>query len=1224
MRIIKDEYRSLKPTIKYLSNEIVIAQSWKKTHSYIRSFNWYADTLALDVSALNIESNAISWSEDIKSDITLTPLELIPAVKSESWGLTAKGWKPIEKRDFDNPPLRPLAHLSVRDQTFASTVLLCLADAVETKQGNCSLNFSNARSRHVYSYGNRLVCDWNDSVAWFRWGNSEMYRKFYTDYQNFLQRPLELGREAKSQVSVIENVYIVSLDLSKFYNNIDVAELINRLKEISDASSLYPSSSDNIEFWNKVEKILGWEWDPDALIKAEQLKLGNIKNGLPQGLASAGFFANAYLTNFDSKVGETIGETIDETYVKLHDYCRYVDDLRLVVSAEGLSLDEVKSIVNKFIDEKLKSFGGKDLSVNPKKTKINLLSDLDNPSSMANRIDSLQSELSGPADRDSLSSTSAALEGLLSIGSEPKILDINTNDSGLFAIANFDHDIGADTLKRFAANRLEHIARSKRKLITEKETHIQEAENELLAKKLSSAWMNDPSLTIVLRKAFEVYPEAELFEPLIEAIFSRSSFANKKTGKNAIITSQMMDYLLADLFRCASDFKGVFQYVSYPKTINPSSLIDLISKYAQKVIRDSNCPEFLMRQALLLLAIDNKPVLLERATKSIQLDLHHILVNSLPHEYKTSNNALFEVAAQITGKFDSYASLFVDYVNSSNKSPTPEFEIFAKRGGEFWLSLWKQLKKGKLEATITSLKWAIPLSISSPKPQQQSLAKVISSNNNGFRFEHGLIKLGLGLLHLIRKPENVMGCSPHEISVKVDGLKDWSNLWSSHLTQVDCSYNNKNLNDPRFKNPIWIDENSNENISLYWIGTILRAASVGGSDFTSNSWKKSDITTYKGLRTNWYKRRMGMMHSPESLVDEYATVSDWFSDLLKLCLQWPGVEATFLKSEDIKNISNLKSFEVALTKRLSYLNSLICVASNVPAIPTIINRPLSSRDLFRIVTVQQLLPKSSSFHISDVKLNNHDVRATHREHVAAICKLTEKTLEAKLHADGVKKKPSADLIVFPELAIHIDDQDLIKRLADKTNAIIFAGLVFTDYQGKVVNKARWFIPDYQESGRQWRIRDQGKYHMTDSEVKLGISGFRPCQHILEVHGHPEGPFRMTGAICYDATDINLAADLRDKTDLFVITAYNQDVNTFDNMAVALQWHMYQHVVISNIGEFGGSTIQAPYKERYDRLISHAHGTGQIAISTADIDLAAFKRKVKDYKAIKTKPAGAIR
>jgi len=411
-------------------------------------------------------------------------------------------------------------------------------------------------------------------------------------------------------------------------------------------------------------------------------------------------------------------------------------------------------------------------------------------------------------------------------------------------------------------------------------------------------------------------------------------------------------------------------------------------------------------------------------------------------------------------------------------------------------------------------------------------------------------------------------------------------------------------------------------VVLYWIGTILRSSVLGGADFTGNKWKESKVVTYKGLRTSWYKRRMGMIHAPEALIGEYATVTNWFSDLLMRCLQWPGFESSYVKCDDVREIIDIDTFEACLKQRLSLLNGLTCFSSELPALPTEVHRPIRDKK-FRIVTVQQLLPKSTDFNPSDIELNNPSIRARHREHLAAVCNLTVKTLEAKLIADGEEKKPSADLIVFPEVSVHIDDQDLIKRLADKTNSIVFAGLVFTNHEGKLVNIARWFIPDYRESGRQWVIRDQGKQHMTKHEKEFGISSYRPCQHILEIHGHPEGPFKVTGAICYDATDIKLAADLRDKTDLFVISAHNQDVSTFDNMASALQWHMYQHVVIANIGEFGGSTIQAPYKEQYDKLISHVHGVGQIAINTADIDLAAFRRKQKSYRKVKAKPAGVL-
>jgi len=317
----------------------------------------------------------------------------------------------------------------------------------------------------------------------------------------------------------------------------------------------------------------------------------------------------------------------------------------------------------------------------------------------------------------------------------------------------------------------------------------------------------------------------------------------------------------------------------------------------------------------------------------------------------------------------------------------------------------------------------------------------------------------------------------------------------------------------------------------------------------------------------------------------------------------------------------LEDFLVCLKSRLKKLNDIYCRSSHLPLLPTRIDRPKNDKGNFRLVTVQQLMPKSNDFSLADPKLNNPAIRAKHREHIMAICQLTYKTLEAKLSADADRRKPSADLIVFPEVAIHIDDQDIIKRLADKTQSMVFAGLVFTDHNGKLVNIARWFIPHYKEGARQWIIRDQGKQNMTQDEKHLGVVGYRPCQHLIEVHGNSEGPFRLSGAICYDATDISLAADLRDRTDLFVVCAHNSDVNTFDSMAAALHFHMFQHVVITNIGEYGGTTIQAPFKLPYHRLISHVHGSDQISINMADLDLAAFRRELKAYKEIKSKPAG---
>lgn len=1229
MKLINEKYRALKPSLDYLTDEVVIAQAWKKTHGYIRSFNWYADTLALDVSALTIEENAKVWAKAIQQGKELNLLELVPAAKSEQWELSENGWQP--KKEREKSPLRPLAHLTVRDQTWASAVMMCLADAVESTQGDCSLrnniSFANARKNHVYSYGNRLVCDWNkDGNAWFRWGNSEIYRKFFTDYQNFLKRPLVLGREVLEQSAGSEDVYVVNLDLSKFYNTIDKSSLVARLKEISLA---FGHQKDE-DFWECTERIIDWKWSEKDIQLAERLKLGSISDGLPQGLVAAGFFANAYLNNFDKVIGSFIGRQLSSSSgVTLHDYCRYVDDLRLVVSADNLTIQEISKTVNTFIANKLNQHGGEELAINESKTKVNLLSDLDNGGSLANRVELLQSELSGPADRDTLDSLAGILESFLVTESEDlSFLSDQTPDVSLISIANFDHDIRPDTLKRFAANRLESIVRSKRRMtaVTDKvsdEVFGAESENELLAKKLVLAWMKDPSLGLVLRKALEVYPDADLFEPVFDAILERSNFSGVQVDEKQAVTASMMDYLLADLFRCASDFNGYFQVIDYPNSLNPEALIESLVRIAQKVLPLAIESKFVQRQALMLLAVANKPVFIssDEGSDTIQHSLHQILVNS-PPDFQPQRSALFEVASQITGNFDTYASLLIENTSRPRVQQYNALEVFAKRGGPFWLAIWKQLKKRKLTQLVNDFKWAAPLSSSAPKPQKQVLSKVISSDLNGFEFEHGAIKLALGLLKLSKENPVCVCSSPSQLKVSYANNDPWDKLWKHYIDEVNCEFVSGRINvDPRFQKPSWVvGEKSDDTVILYWIGTILRASVLGGADFTGSKWKRSKVVTYKGLRTSWYKRRMGMMHAPEALIGEYATVSNWFSDLLMRCLQWPGFESSYVKCDDVRSISDLATFQECLRNRLSLLNRLICQSSELPTLPTEVYRPKRDKD-FRIVTVQQLIPQTTDFNVADIALNAPRIRAKHREHLAAVCNLTIKTLEAKLSADGDDKKPSADLIVFPEVSVHIDDQDLVKRLADKTKSIVFAGLVFTDHEGEIVNVARWFIPDYRDSGRQWVIRDQGKQHMTAAEKSFGVTSYRPCQHILEVYGHSEGPFKVTGAICYDATDIKLAADLRDKTDLFVIAAHNKDVSTFDNMASALQWHMYQHVVICNIGEFGGSTIQAPYKQQYDKLISHVHGVGQISINMADIDLAAFNRKKKSYKEVKAKPAG---
>ncbi|MNP63186.1 hypothetical protein D3C76_1585540 [compost metagenome] len=98
--------------------------------------------------------------------------------------------------------------------------------------------------------------------------------------------------------------------------------------------------------------------------------------------------------------------------------------------------------------------------------------------------------------------------------------------------------------------------------------------------------------------------------------------------------------------------------------------------------------------------------------------------------------------------------------------------------------------------------------------------------------------------------------------------------------------------------------------------------------------------------------------------------------------------------------------------------------------------------------------------------------------------------------------------------------------------------------------------------------------------------------------------------------------MRDVSDVFVIAAMNQDVNTFDNMVSALHYHMYQPIILANSGEFGGSTVQAPLK-KHERQIAHVHGNNQVAVCMFEIDASIFKsvNQPATSPQRKTPPAG---
>lgn len=253
-----DAPRFLSPSIDLLRQEFVLVQAWKKASAYIRSHNWYADTLELDLAAVNLPSFLAGLRKQLENpnQWTNSALRIVPAPKSQEWHIAAetKQWEP-------RPPpkgarkavtkLRPLAHASLADQVVATAVMMCLADRVEALQGDPRTAIDGrALRKQVISYGNRLFCDNDAGMLSHRWGSSKLYRGYYQDYRRFLSRPDEVA----GTLDTGSRIVILQSDLRQFYDRVRPTLLAQKLDSLK-----HPG--DDPAFFDFAKRLLDWRWD---------------------------------------------------------------------------------------------------------------------------------------------------------------------------------------------------------------------------------------------------------------------------------------------------------------------------------------------------------------------------------------------------------------------------------------------------------------------------------------------------------------------------------------------------------------------------------------------------------------------------------------------------------------------------------------------------------------------------------------------------------------------------------------------------------------------------------------------------------------------------------------------------------------------------------------------------------------------------------------------------
>ena len=1174
-------------------------QAWKKTSSYLRTHSWYADTLGIDYQSLRIPAFLAEIQEAIDSYATWTPkpLDLVPAPKTQQWCFGDGGnWIPRPNQDYQKK-IRPLAHVALRDQVVATAIMLCLADRVETWMSDPRLPIdSEENRRRVLAYGHRLFCDaTKDGELRHRWGSAKLYRQYFQDYQTFLRRPRVVVESLDSDASDFE-VAIVQSDLSKFYDRIQPELLRQKIEQLR-------RDGDDPRFFEFAGRVFDWRWADTnrASRHSREHDLDGFMNvALPQGLVASGFFANVVMQDFETRLCDALGQVIDEELgIRLLDAAYYVDDFRFVVQIpHSLSLEEsiVSGAVSNWLQHQL-DVAALGLTVEPSKTTATV-EGRDRrflvPQSLA--AQRIQSDTSGVFDMLHGTELIGAIEGFFHTQKRYST-ETNTEEVSRAGLLVGLSDMRDETAARFAAGRFRRTFRSLRPILegenqnighevpsTDEEPDDEGSERSLVLSKtqlddrakffaalLIEEWTANPANMRLLRVALDMYPDHQFLEEVLRVLKPGWVVGGSKGARREIRL-----YCLAELFRAGATETGmVSDDECLPQETDLALYHQRLVGEAKKIFdqfmsghsSSSRLPWYLMQQVFL---------------------------------YLSAREAFPETVAQIGAKGGPLLALyrrFAKFLIGDRPAGLDErssFLVIARTGFSLYKSADRVAQQGvspeflsRVEACSPSIASAL-WETASPtagnaltqfaerlglKPRRASdaattLADLSSQKLNPFFTEPNILHFACWL---VRLPEDVFGTplTPWQIEC---GLQ--SDDQGDQFGRIDPNAfgirRSVGTGARLFAPPEWCE--TPEEHQRYQIGALLRFAIRGNTDFfagASNSTRRVKRRYTRSI-SHWEQQRYSGFQGRSAFGPPWLPISSFMEDLLYELLRWPG-------SGILSPTRSLTEIRAAIESRLNELRKqhgtysrTIFLEQSAPYRPkhaTDWRRPL------RIGVVQTVIPDLDNYvHYAAAPALSGDpaFRLRHRAHLAAALegvnqmRRLRETHRSMARDDG----QTIDLLVFPELAVHPDDvRPLLVPFARKHRCILLFGMVYHAEPrlagSPLINTCQWLIPDWtRDSGFQLRAVEQGKLHLTTDEASLKPPrvGFRPAQWLVRYKWSSDPdlrPLTITASVCYDATDLTLAADLRSRSDLYIICALNRDVGTFDRMSEALHYHMYQ-------------------------------------------------------------------
>ncbi|NLW06033.1 MAG: hypothetical protein GX029_12545, partial [Pseudomonadaceae bacterium] len=676
------------------------------------------------------------------------------------------------------------------------------------------------------------------------------------------------------------------------------------------------------------------------------------------------------------------------------DYCRYVDDIRLVITAPKLTkeftlktlTEQVAKAANIFIRSKKLN-----LKINTAKTKV--IPYRGKPKGISSETDNLQERSSEPLGPEQLDNLISELETLLVLSTaestdQDACKHNHTHKRNKLAdIERSTFDVREDTLRRFAANKLAKALKLKRHF-TSREVNEQgnpiagewDYFQERIARRLIAVWSKDPALVLLLKKGLELFPSPKVLEPVLEQFETVKQRQDKKQ-------TAIMNYCLAEVFRHSATTIHKKDPQAIPAQADVNNYFEVLQNKAVSLVTTSeqNTDEwnFLAEQARFLLLV-RMDTALESPVGDIKQDLIFKLAKgfrniTLPEKLKQKDISLcILLANQLLENNQPLLRAALELIAKQNI-----LTAIATQNPELAGQLIKQARLLKAEYNwvftdeIKDLADKIYLDIApSRKPLEkittkQSLVQLFIRPDNPFASEIMAIKLMQALIEKVNaNPAKLVGQQINLAATQVEfdtgyseipKYQDFDTLLKVTQLETQQALSSDFLETKKLSSTEQPPALSVEQLALRKVAFVIRAALASSKDTTGFGVSISPKAGYRGLKSTLAKRQIGLYTTPESLAGEGAQTSGWLTTLLTKLLRWPGIRANE-QGYKWPEILGINDVEKLLKERLELLKTNYCQLSQMPTLPELVSPHWEeSKTDLNVVMVQSKLPKQADF-----------------------------------------------------------------------------------------------------------------------------------------------------------------------------------------------------------------------------------------------------------------------